>query len=192
MGLKMHFKEAFTYISNNYESLKGSCVLGLAYTPDDEVDFQLVELSLDDEAKTEEGTDYYSVSVEGGNIPSGHEGIEDFYSGGDLDVLCEDLPDFVTEIKYRIYNLNEAPNGLTVEYALKAIFPSLPNPDDLWGDEILDFKNKAIHLIQERAWDMGQAKNRGSLEDRIKQAQEQKANAESITVRWFFEDDTQI
>lgn len=39
---------------------------------------------------------------------------------------------------------------------------------------------------------MGQAKNRGSIEDRIKQAQEQKANAESITVRWFFEDDTQI
>ena len=48
-------------------------------------------------------------------------------------------------------NFNEVPNGLTTEYALKTLFPSLPNPDDLCGkDALLDFKNKAITLINDK------------------------------------------
>ena len=115
------------------------------------MDFQIVEISLDQDAKKDDGLDYYCISVEGGNIPSEHEGTEDFYGGSNLDELLSELPSFLEETTYHVHQFEETPmGGLTIEYALKILFPHLPDPDDIWSDEeILDFKNKAIQFIQQ-------------------------------------------
>lgn len=142
----MKLREAFSYLRENYQSLliTNASILGVSYTPDDsEADFYIIELSLDEDAKVEEGIDYYNVHLEGGNISSS-EGFEDFLGDDDIDKLIEELPEFVKKVEYQVYQLEESPFGYESAFALKNIFPSLPDPDD--SDPTI-FKSEAITLI---------------------------------------------
>lgn len=96
----MDLKEAFTYLSEHYQLLinTNATVLGVAYMPDDsDAEFYIIELSLDQEAKEEEGIDYYNVHLEGGNLLSS-EGVEDHLDNEDIDNLIQDLPEFTKNI----------------------------------------------------------------------------------------------
>ncbi|MCK4087738.1 hypothetical protein HCY58_11840 [Acinetobacter radioresistens] len=142
----MDLKEAFTYLSENYQALikTNATVLGVAYTPDDsDAEFYIIELSLDQEAKEEEGIDYYIVHLEGGNLLSS-EGVEDHFGNEDIDSLIQELPEFTQNIQYQVYQLENSPFGNESSFALKTIFPELPDPDDF---ELTTFKSEAITLI---------------------------------------------
>lgn len=146
MELKVELREALAYLREHHQSLLNTdaSVLGVAYTPDDgEADFYIIELSLDEEAKVEEGVDYYNVHLEGGNISSS-EGIEDYLGDEDIDNLIEELPEFTEKIQYQVYQLENSPFGYESSFALKNIFPSLPDPDD---SDPTTFKSEAIALI---------------------------------------------
>ena len=145
MELKVELREAFAYLREHHQSLlnTNASVLGIAYTPDDEADFYIIQLSLDEEAKAEEGVDYYNVHLEGGNISSS-EGVQDYIGDEDIDNLIEELPEFMEKIQYQVYQLENSPFGYESSFALKHIFPSLPNPDD---SDPTTFKSEAIALI---------------------------------------------
>ena len=145
MELKVELREAFAYLREHHQSLlnTNASVLGIAYTPDDEADFYIIQLSLDEEAKAEEGVDYYNVHLEGGNISSS-EGVQDYIGDEDIDNLIEELPEFMEKIQYQVYQLENSPFGYESSFALKHIFPSLPDPDD---SDPTTFKSEAIALI---------------------------------------------
>lgn len=145
MELKVELREALAYLKEHHQSLlnNDASVLGVAYTPDDEADFYIIELALDEEAKAEEGIDYYNVHLEGGNISSS-EGIEDYLGDEDIDNLIEELPEFTKKIQYQLYQLENSPFGYESSFALKNIFTSLPDPYD---SNPTTFKSEAIALI---------------------------------------------
>jgi len=145
MELKVELREAFAYLREHHQSLlnTNASVLGIAYTPDDEADFYIIQLSLDEEEKAEKGVDYYNVHLEGGNISSS-EGVQDYIGDEDIDNLIEELPEFMEKIQYQVYQLENSPFGYESSFALKHIFPSLPNPDD---SDPTTFKSEAIALI---------------------------------------------
>ena len=145
MELKVELREAFAYLREHHQSLLNTdaSVLGIAYTPDDEADFYIIQLSLDEEEKAEKGVDYYNVHLEGGNISSS-EGVQDYIGDEDIDNLIEELPEFMEKIQYQVYQLENSPFGYESSFALKHIFPSLPNPDD---SDPTTFKSEAIALI---------------------------------------------
>lgn len=142
----MELREALTYLREHHQSLLNTdaSILGVAYTPDDsEADFYIIELSLDEETKAEKDFDYYNVHLEGGNI-SNSEGVEDYLGAEDINNLIEELPDFAENIQYQVYQLENCPFGYESSFALKNIFPSLPDPD---GSNLTIFKSEAIALI---------------------------------------------
>ena len=145
MELKVELREAFAYLREHHQSLLNTdaSVLGIAYTPDDEADFYIIQLSLDEEEKAEKGVDYYNVHLEGGNISSS-EGVQDYIGDEDIDNLIEELPEFMEKIQYQVYQLENSPFGYESSFALKHIFPSLPDPDD---SDPTTFKSEAIALI---------------------------------------------
>lgn len=156
----MNIKEALKYVKNNYKNLDSgdTCVLGVAYTPKDSAaTFQIISLSYDYDSSYEgldwqededaDSPHWYTASLEGGHLLS-YEGIEDSYASETVDGLIADMPDFATKLNYQVYTLKESYLGCTSEYALKAIFPSLPSIDDYQSDSNLcGFKSAAIKLV---------------------------------------------
>ena len=156
----MNIKEALKYVKNNYKNLDSgdTCVLGVAYTPKDSAaTFQIISLSYDYDSSYEgldwqededaDSPHWYTASLEGGHLLS-YEGIEDCYGSETVDGLIADMPDFATKLNYQVYTLKESYLGCTSEYALKAIFPSLPSIDDYQSDSNLSgFKSAAIKLV---------------------------------------------
>ena len=121
-------------------------LIGVAYTPmDGEADFYIIELSLDEDERIQ-GNNYYCVHLEGGNIASS-QGIEDFFGNDNIDELIKILPEFATQIQYKFYKLNSDYSNNTTEYALKSIFPELPDPDSFNDFFLHEFKYQAISLI---------------------------------------------
>lgn len=86
---------------------------------------------------------YYNAHVTSGKIGSS-EGEEDFYSAESIEDLFEQLPLIASDLSYHVYKLDEDVLGLSSEYALKAIFPRLPDPDVC---DLKEFKEEAIKLI---------------------------------------------
>jgi len=81
--------------------------------------------------------------VTSGKIRSS-EGEADFYSSETIEDLLDQLPLIASDLSYHVYKLDEDVLGLSSEYALKSLFPRLPNPDIHDLDE---FKVEAIKLV---------------------------------------------
>lgn len=138
----MKLKDAFDYIldKNNALSDFNAYMIGVAYEDNDS--FLFVNLSIDDE-EIENNTLYYHAHVTSGKIRSS-EGEEDFYISETIEDLLDQLPLIALDLSYHVYKLDEDVLGLSSEYALKSLFPRLPNP----GIHDLDeFKAEAIKLV---------------------------------------------
>ena len=138
----MKLKDAFDYIldKNNALSDFNAYMIGVAYDGDDS--FLFVNLTIDDEV-IEKNTLYYHAHVTSGKIGSS-EGEEDFYSAESIEDLLAQLPLIASDLSYHVYKLDEDVLELSSEYALKALFPRLPNPD---FHDLDDFKVEAIKLV---------------------------------------------
>lgn len=138
----MKLKDAFDYIldKNNALSDFNAYMIGVAYEDNDS--FLFVNLTIDDE-EIENNTLFYHAHVTSGKIRSS-EGEEDFYSAENIEDLLDQLPLIATDLSYHVYKLDEDVLELSSEYALKALFPRLPNPDVC---DLKDFKQEAIKLI---------------------------------------------
>ena len=138
----MKLKDAFDYILDKNNALRdfNAYMIGVAYDGDDS--FLFVNLTIDDEV-IEKNTLYYHTHVTSGKIRSS-EGEEDFYSAESIEDLLDQLPLIASDLSYHVYKLNEDVLGLSSEYALKALFPRLPNPDVC---NLKEFKEEAIKLI---------------------------------------------
>lgn len=137
----MKLKDAVDYMldKNNALSDFNAYMIGVAYEDND--DFLFVNLTIDDEI--ENNTLYYHAHVTSGKIGSS-EGEEDFYSADTIEDLFDQLPLIASDLSYHVYKLDEDVLGLSSEYALKALFPRLPNPDLC---DLKEFKQEAIKLI---------------------------------------------
>lgn len=137
----MKLKDAVDYMldKNNALSDFNAYMIGVAYEDND--DFLFVNLTIDDEI--ENNTLYYHAHVTSGKIGSS-EGEEDFYSADTIEDLFDQLPLIASDLSYHVYKLDEDVLGLSSEYALKALFPRLPNPDVC---DLQEFKEEAIKLI---------------------------------------------
>lgn len=143
----MDIIQAFKHLSENFDALltKNSKILGVAHTPNDpEAEFYIIELSLDEDAKKEENINYFNVYLEGGNIP-GNSGFDDQYNDENIENLMSEIPEFAKNISYQIIELDNCIFGIESIYALKSIFPSLPDPD---LSDIEHFKNESISTIR--------------------------------------------
>lgn len=138
----MKLKDAFDYMldKNNALSDFNAYMIGVAYEDNDS--FLFVNLTIDDE-EIENNTLYYHAHVTSGKIRSS-EGEEDFYSAESIEDLLDQLPLIASDLRYHVYKLDEDVLGLNSEYALKALFPRLPNPD---FHDLDDFKVEAIKLV---------------------------------------------
>ncbi|UOH19225.1 MULTISPECIES: hypothetical protein [unclassified Acinetobacter] len=138
----MKLKDAFDYILDKNNALRdfNAYMIGVAYDGDDS--FLFVNLTIDDEV-IEKNTLYYHAHVTSGKIGSS-EGEEDFYSAESIEDLLAQLSLIASDLSYHVYMLDEDVLGLSSEYALKALFPRLPNPDFHYLD---DFKVEAIKLV---------------------------------------------
>lgn len=141
----MNIKEAFEYLLKHYQNIVDDekNVIGVAYTHlDDDADFYIIELSIEEPNLVDEDRNFI-VSLEGGDISSS-EGIDDCYSGSNIEDLLGDLPKFMLDINFQIYKLEFNPFGLQTEFALRSIFPTLPDPDE---QDLSMFRDQAIELI---------------------------------------------
>ncbi len=138
----MKLKDAFDYIldKNNALSDFSAYMIGVAYEDNDS--FLFVNLTIDDE-EIDNNTLYYHAHVTSGKIRSS-EGEEDFYSAESIEDLLDQLPLIASDLSYHVYKLDEEVLGLSSEYALKALFPRLHNPDVC---DLQEFKKEAIKLI---------------------------------------------
>lgn len=138
----MKLKDAFDYIldKNNALSDFTAYMIGVAYEDNDS--FLFVNLTIDDE-EIDNNTLYYHAHVTSGKIRSS-EGEEDFYSAESIEDLLDQLPLIASDLSYHVYKLDEDVLGLSSEYALKALFPRLHNPDVC---DLQEFKKEAIKLI---------------------------------------------
>ena len=138
----MKLKDAFDYILDKNNALRdfNAYMIGVAYDGDDS--FLFVNLTIDDEV-IEKNTLYYHAHVTSGKIGSS-EGEEDFYSAESIEDLLAQLPLIASDLSYHVYKLDEDVLELSSEYALKALFPRLPNPD---FHDLDDFKVEAIKLV---------------------------------------------
>lgn len=138
----MKLKDAFDYIleKNNFLGDFNAYMIGVAYEDNDS--FLFVNLTIDDE-NIENNTVYYHAHVTSGKIRNS-EGEEDFYSAETIEDLLDQLPLIASDLSYHVYKLDEEVLGLSSEYALKALFPRLPNPDVC---DLQEFKKEAIKLI---------------------------------------------
>ncbi|KRI81925.1 MULTISPECIES: hypothetical protein [Acinetobacter] len=138
----MKLKDAFDYIldKNNALSDFSAYMIGVAYEDNDS--FLFVNLTIDDE-EIDNNTLYYHAHVTSGKIRSS-EGEEDFYSAESIEDLLDQLPLIASDLSYHVYKLDEDVLGLSSEYALKALFPRLHNPDVC---DLQEFKKEAIKLI---------------------------------------------
>ena len=138
----MKLKDAFDYIldKNNALSDFSAYMIGVAYEDNDS--FLFVNLTIDDE-EIENNTLYYHAHVTSGKIRSS-EGEEDFYCAESIEELIAQLPLIASDLSYHVYKLQEDVLELSSEYALKALFPRLPNPD---FHDLDDFKVEAIKLV---------------------------------------------
>lgn len=145
----MNIEQAFTYAKEN-ETWRndGIHIIGVAYTPNDpDGDFHFVKLNYSVDAESYS----YSADMSGGNILD-YSGTDGIYVGDNIEELLTDAPEFISKIKYSLhYSYNDI-IGNVAEYALKGLFPSLPNTEDLdlGGSSEADFKKKAIKLITDR------------------------------------------
>ncbi len=135
-------KDAIDYIldKNNILSDLNAYMIGVAYEDNDS--FLFANLTIDDE-EIENNMLYYHAHVTSGKIGSS-EGEEDFYSAESIEDLLDQLPLIASDLRYHVYKLDEDVLGLSSEYALKALFPRLPNPDVC---DLQEFKKEAIKLI---------------------------------------------
>ena len=138
----MKLKDAFDYILDKNNALRdfNAYMIGVAYDGDDS--FLFVNLTIDDEV-IEKNTLYYHAHVTSGKIGSS-EGEEDFYSAESIEDLLAQLSLNASDLSYHVYKLDEDVLGLSSEYALKALFPRLPDPD---FHDLDDFKVEAIKLV---------------------------------------------
>ncbi|HEE5771673.1 hypothetical protein HPJ15_05930 [Acinetobacter baumannii] len=138
----MKLKDAIDYIldKNNILSDLNAYMIGVAYEDNDS--FLFANLTIDDE-EIENNMLYYHAHVTSGKIGSS-EGEEDFYSAESIEDLLDQLPLIASDLRYHVYKLDEDVLGLSSEYALKALFPRLPNPDVC---DLQEFKKEAIKLI---------------------------------------------
>ena len=138
----MKLKDAFDYILDKNNALRdfNAYMIGVAYDGDDS--FLFVNLTIDDEV-IEKNTLYYHAHVTSGKIGSS-EGEGDFYSAESIEDLLAQLSLIASDLSYHVYKLDEDVLGLSSEYALKALFPRLPNPD---FHDLDDFKVEAIKLV---------------------------------------------
>lgn len=144
----MNLKEALAYLTSHEEEINqtGQQVIGVAHTPDDgDADFYIIELSLDTTEFAENGIYNFNVTMDGGRLNS-FEGVEDHFSDENIEALIEQLPEFAQTIQYKVYELEESPLGLESAFALRTIFPELPDPDDC---DTAYFKAEAIKLLSE-------------------------------------------
>lgn len=137
----MKLKDAVDYMldTNNTLSDFDAYMIGVAYEGNDS--FLFVNLTIDDEI--ENNALHYHAHVTSGKVGSS-EGEEDFYSADTIEDLLDQLPLIASDLSYHVYKLDEDVLGLSSEYALKALFPRLPNPDVC---DLKEFKQEAIKLI---------------------------------------------
>ncbi len=139
---EMNLNQAVQYVEENKVTLdsKNVFVIGVDYQKGYFEIFDLVFSDNPDYSK-------FILGLEGGKIPDYMgEGVEDSYHGETYEELLSNIGTNVSpSVKFRIYNSNDYV-GFVAAYALKKLFPSLPNPDD--ANDSLDFKNKAIDLIK--------------------------------------------
>ncbi len=137
----MKLKDAVDYMldTNNTLSDFDAYMIGVAYEGNDS--FLFVNLTIDDEI--ENNALYYHAHVTSGKVGSS-EGEEDFYSADTIEDLLDQLPLIASDLSYHVYKLDEDVLGLSSEYALKALFPRLPNPDVC---DLKEFQQEAIKLI---------------------------------------------
>lgn len=138
----MNFSEVLRYAKDNHKEIneEDAKLLGFAYSPDDEVDFFILDISYDpdteevDETEVDSAADgSYHCYLLGGDIPESHA-IEGYYSGDSISELEGELPDFASKLNYIAFPQAESISGLNIDYAFSLLFPDLPSADDMAND----------------------------------------------------------
>lgn len=143
----MNLQEAITYAREHDEALKesGTLIVGVTYSPNDsDGEFQIIQVTLNDE---EDEPEYFDLIFSGGNVPDSGHGVEGYFGGENYESIINDdeTPDFAQNLNYQLYQIDDCLD-YEMPYALRLIFPELPNPDLLeYNDKT--FKPKAIELI---------------------------------------------
>lgn len=147
----MKIREAFTYLIKNYKHLSENeeSIIGVEYIPKaSDGEFQIFSLGLDEDG-LEEGNYFIAIHFSAGNIGA-FDGVDDSFSGdyAEIEDIINEIPE-VEQINFNIYPLECAPFGVISEYALKEIYPKLPNPDNETDFDIPKFRKEAIDLIKQ-------------------------------------------
>ncbi|MCX3035339.1 hypothetical protein OFK41_14135 [Acinetobacter baumannii] len=155
----MNIREALAYLKEHYLNLtqQNKVIVGAAYTPELNIEgeFQFVLLSFasnDGETlaiDSQNADDFpFIINVEGGYI-GGKEGYESCYMGDSVNEVLKDLPDFIlTGMRFHIYEIEEPPIAIAMEFAFTEIFPELPSPDLETEEERAYFKEILIKNVQ--------------------------------------------
>ncbi|TBW33676.1 hypothetical protein E0E54_16230 [Azotobacter chroococcum] len=83
--------------------------------------------SYEDDENNDCDPEWVSIQFEGGLLFSS-SGEEDFYS-------LEDVPEVVQSLTYRPSASLPEVAGLCSEYVLHKVFPQLPDPEGIWGEQ---------------------------------------------------------
>lgn len=155
----MNIREALAYLKEHYLNLaqQNKVIVGAAYTPELNIEgeFQFVLLSFasnDGETlaiDSQTPDDFpFIINVEGGFI-GGKEGHESCFMGDSVDEVLEYLPEFILNgMSFNIYEIEEPPIAIPMEFAFTEIFPELPSPDLETEEERAYFKEVLIKNIQ--------------------------------------------
>lgn len=124
----MTFDEVVNYLQSNNNTDEE--FIGIFFRPEDKY-FGFYEASVD-----ADDPEWISFSFEGGYL---------FSDGGEMDAYSlDDLPDEAKTLTYRKSKDLPYIGGYTSEFALHLLFPSLPDPSNLWDKSDRDTFIKAV------------------------------------------------
>jgi hypothetical protein len=138
----MDLQQAVQYVEDNNITMgsTNTFVIGVDYHNDN---FEIYDLVFSDDPDFSK----FILGLEGGKIPDYmSEGVEDSYHGETYEELHSNIENNLrSSVRFKVYNSNDY-GGYMAAYALKKLFPELPNPDD--ANDNVEFKNAAMALIK--------------------------------------------
>lgn len=144
----MKIKDALDWVrENNFFGDGEQSLIGIVHSPDEHpAKFNTIALSLNQEDKEELGIDTFNAYLSGGLL-STTSGEEDYYSDETIEGLIEQLPDFVNEMKFKVYPVDGSVIDAMPELILSTIFPDLPSLEDEDDPRLEKFKAAAIEKL---------------------------------------------
>lgn len=145
----MKLKQALTFLeqNQNFNFLEKS-IIGIYHDKDNltqDGKFQIFDIRsnfLDPEISN------FSIGFSAGDIAE-FSGSEDNFLGDSINEILEQAPPIIDEINFKIYPIEFISGMLMTEFCLYELFPELPNPEYLNLDEMQNFTEQAVKLINQ-------------------------------------------